>query len=340
MKNEMGIVDAPEGPGGEVGGGGLHHQGAVGGQAGFEVTADLPAQVRQQAGQLKGLDSGGEVAARGLAPVRLGADPGRPDGGLEAGLAEALEAPRLASAVRLELEVLWLSLTGWFRKPKPDAKGRKPTPPQPVKLRLTERTEDGAFKPLMLDAYPAHEELWKATLDGLVARLEKHGVARDAVRLGEPMETEPPADVETEPPAEAEIASHQLMLRAGMVRQSSAGIYSWLPLGYRVLRRIEQIVHEAGQAADFVVDRVAIGVQHQRRERIPLRISIVGPDRGAPQVFDEVLDLDVGKVTKLLSSEREFEWIARQLDRPIADAVRALEILHDFHVIHRDMKVV
>ncbi len=36
-------------------------------------------------------------------------------------------------------------------------------------------------------------------------------------------------------PKEAEIISHQLMLRAGMVRQSSAGIYSWLPLGFRVL---------------------------------------------------------------------------------------------------------
>ena len=40
-----------------------------------------------------------------------------------------------------------------------------------------------------------------------------------------------------ETPAEAQIVSHQLMLRAGMIRQSSAGIYSWLPLGLRVLRR-------------------------------------------------------------------------------------------------------
>ncbi|OOY27258.1 MAG: proline--tRNA ligase [Rhodobacteraceae bacterium] len=47
-----------------------------------------------------------------------------------------------------------------------------------------------------------------------------------------------------ETPAEAQIASHRLMLRAGMVKQQQAGIYSWLPLGYKVLRRIEQIVHE------------------------------------------------------------------------------------------------
>jgi prolyl-tRNA synthetase len=47
-----------------------------------------------------------------------------------------------------------------------------------------------------------------------------------------------------ETPAEAQIVSHQLMLRAGMIRQSSAGIYSWLPLGLRVLRKVEQIVRE------------------------------------------------------------------------------------------------
>jgi prolyl-tRNA synthetase len=47
-----------------------------------------------------------------------------------------------------------------------------------------------------------------------------------------------------ETPKEAEIVSHQLMLRAGMIKQSSAGIYSWLPLGYRVLKKIEQIVRE------------------------------------------------------------------------------------------------
>jgi len=47
-----------------------------------------------------------------------------------------------------------------------------------------------------------------------------------------------------ETPSEAEIVSHRLMLRAGMIRQESAGIYSWLPLGFRVLKKIEQIVRE------------------------------------------------------------------------------------------------
>ncbi|WP_295530427.1 proline--tRNA ligase [uncultured Thioclava sp.] len=47
-----------------------------------------------------------------------------------------------------------------------------------------------------------------------------------------------------ETPADAQIASHRLMLRAGMIKQQQAGIYSWLPLGFKVLKRIEQIVHE------------------------------------------------------------------------------------------------
>lgn len=55
-----------------------------------------------------------------------------------------------------------------------------------------------------------------------------------------------------ENPAEAQIASHRLMLRAGMIRQGSAGIYSWLPLGLTVLRKIENIVREEQARAGAV----------------------------------------------------------------------------------------
>ncbi len=55
-----------------------------------------------------------------------------------------------------------------------------------------------------------------------------------------------------ETPSEAEIVSHRLMLRAGMIRQSSAGIYSWLPLGHAVLKKIEQIVREEQDRAGAV----------------------------------------------------------------------------------------
>ncbi|MEZ5839628.1 MAG: proline--tRNA ligase [Hyphomicrobiales bacterium] len=55
-----------------------------------------------------------------------------------------------------------------------------------------------------------------------------------------------------ETPKEAEIVSHRLMLRAGMVKQESAGIYAWLPLGYRVLRNIEKIVREEQDRAGAI----------------------------------------------------------------------------------------
>ncbi|MHA7772995.1 proline--tRNA ligase [Roseibium sp. M-1] len=55
-----------------------------------------------------------------------------------------------------------------------------------------------------------------------------------------------------ETPKEAEIVSHRLMLRAGMIRQQSAGIYSWLPLGLKVLRKVERIVEEEQARAGAV----------------------------------------------------------------------------------------
>ena len=55
-----------------------------------------------------------------------------------------------------------------------------------------------------------------------------------------------------EAPSDAQIVSHQLMLRAGLIRQEAAGIYAWLPLGLRVLKKIEQIVREEQERAGAV----------------------------------------------------------------------------------------
>ncbi len=55
-----------------------------------------------------------------------------------------------------------------------------------------------------------------------------------------------------EAPSDAQIVSHQLMLRAGMIRQEAAGIYAWLPLGLRVLKKVEQIVREEMDRAGAV----------------------------------------------------------------------------------------
>ena len=58
--------------------------------------------------------------------------------------------------------------------------------------------------------------------------------------------------VTKETPADAQIVSHKLMLRAGLIRQTAAGIYAWLPLGLKVLRRIEQVVREEQNKAGGV----------------------------------------------------------------------------------------
>ncbi|MBV9077016.1 MAG: proline--tRNA ligase, partial [Methylobacteriaceae bacterium] len=55
-----------------------------------------------------------------------------------------------------------------------------------------------------------------------------------------------------EAPREAEITSHRLMLRAGLIRQEAAGIYAWLPLGLRVLRRIEEVIREEQNRAGAI----------------------------------------------------------------------------------------
>ena len=58
-----------------------------------------------------------------------------------------------------------------------------------------------------------------------------------------------PLNTVKETPADAEIASHRLMLRAGMIRKLAAGLYTWLPLGLRVLRKVERIVREEMERA-------------------------------------------------------------------------------------------
>jgi len=53
-----------------------------------------------------------------------------------------------------------------------------------------------------------------------------------------------PINTNKETPAEADVLSHQLMLRAGMVRRVAAGIYTWLPMGLKVMRKVENVVRE------------------------------------------------------------------------------------------------
>ena len=80
-----------------------------------------------------------------------------------------------------------------------------------------------------------------------------------------------------EDPSEATIASHRLMLRAGMIRQNAAGIYTWLPLGYRVLKRIERIVREEQDRAG-AVEMLMPTVQPAELWRQSGRYDAYGPE--------------------------------------------------------------
>jgi len=80
-----------------------------------------------------------------------------------------------------------------------------------------------------------------------------------------------------ESPSEAEIVSHKLMLRAGMIRQSSAGIYSWLPLGFRVLKKIEQIVREE-QDRSGAIEMLMPTLQQAELWRESGRYDAYGPE--------------------------------------------------------------
>ena len=80
-----------------------------------------------------------------------------------------------------------------------------------------------------------------------------------------------------EAPADAEVISHQLMLRAGMIRKTAAGIYNWLPLGLRVLRRVETIVREEMDASG-AQEVLLCGVQPAELWRESRRWEEYGPE--------------------------------------------------------------
>jgi prolyl-tRNA synthetase len=83
--------------------------------------------------------------------------------------------------------------------------------------------------------------------------------------------------VARETPADAQIVSHKLMLRAGLVRQTAAGIYAWLPLGYRVLRKIEAIVR-AEQDRAGAIEMLMPTIQSADLWRESGRYDAYGPE--------------------------------------------------------------
>ncbi|GAE24289.1 prolyl-tRNA synthetase [Halalkalibacter wakoensis JCM 9140] len=77
-------------------------------------------------------------------------------------------------------------------------------------------------------------------------------------------------------PADAEIKSHQLMLRAGLIRQTASGIYSYLPLGKKVLRKVEEIIRsEMDAAGGQEVLMPAIQPQNFGKNQVALVIMVL-----------------------------------------------------------------
>ena len=144
-----------------------------------------------------------------------------------------------------------------------------------------------------------------------------------------------------ENPAEAQIVSHRLMLRAGMIKQAAAGIYSWLPLGFKVLRKIENIVHEeqvrAGhipiqmpilQSADLWRESgryEAYGEEMLRMQDRHGRDMLYTPT--AEELVTDIFRAHVGSYKDLPLTLYQIQWKFRDEIRPRFGVMRGREFL-------------
>jgi prolyl-tRNA synthetase len=144
-----------------------------------------------------------------------------------------------------------------------------------------------------------------------------------------------------EDPSEAQIVSHRLMLRAGMIRQSSAGIYSWLPLGLKVLRKVEDIVRaeqdaagcqellmptiqpaelwqESGRYEDYGAEMLRIDDRHGRK-------MLYGPTN--EEMITEIARAHIRSYKDLPKNLYHIQWKFRDEVRPRFGIMRGREFL-------------
>ncbi|MGF1446223.1 MAG: proline--tRNA ligase [Pikeienuella sp.] len=144
-----------------------------------------------------------------------------------------------------------------------------------------------------------------------------------------------------ETPSEAQIVSHRLMLRAGMIRQQSAGIYSWLPMGLRVLRRIEQIIHEE-QARAGHLPILMPTLQSAELWRESGRYDAYGPEMlrmrdrherdmlytpTAEEMITDIFRAHIGSYRDLPLTLYQIQWKFRDEIRPRFGVMRGREFL-------------
>ncbi len=154
-----------------------------------------------------------------------------------------------------------------------------------------------------------------------------------------------------ETPADAEVISHQLMLRAGLLRRSAAGIYTWLPLGLRVLRKVEAIVREEMNRAGALEVLMPIVQpaelwqesgrwQHYGPELLRLkdrhqRDFCLGPTH--EEIITDLLRREVKSYKQLPVNYYQIQTKFRDEVRPRFGAMRAREfIMKDAYSFHAD----
>ena len=144
-----------------------------------------------------------------------------------------------------------------------------------------------------------------------------------------------------ENPTEAQIVSHRLMMRAGMIRQSTAGIYSWLPMGYRVLQKICKIVREeqdysgaqeilmptiqsadlwrkSGRYEDYGKEMLRITDRHNRE-------MLYGPTN--EELITDIVSKDITSYKDLPKNLYHIQWKFRDEVRPRFGVMRGREFL-------------
>jgi prolyl-tRNA synthetase len=144
-----------------------------------------------------------------------------------------------------------------------------------------------------------------------------------------------------ETPSEAQIVSHRLMLRAGLIKQEAAGIYAWLPLGHRVLRKIEQIVREemdragaiellmptlqladlwreSGRYEDYGQEMLRITDRHKRE-------MLYGPTN--EEMITDIFRASVKSYKDLPKNFYHIQWKFRDEQRPRFGVMRGREFL-------------
>ena len=144
-----------------------------------------------------------------------------------------------------------------------------------------------------------------------------------------------------ETPGDAQIVSHQLMLRAGLIRQTAAGIYAWLPMGHRVLRKIEQIVREEQDRAG-AIELLMPTIQSADLWRSSGRYDAYGPEMlrikdrhnremlfspTAEELFTQIFENGAKSYRDLPRMLYQIQWKFRDEVRPRFGVMRGREFL-------------